>query len=150
DGTTLEIIVDGCLTQFSDVEVNLMISMSLAANRPINWNVMGVSANNRARHEHQLMAGTRAKQAGARIMALTMPILGGLKMSFLDYCALNSLPGWGAILALPVAERIRTMADPASRKKMRQSAEAVTGALSSLIRWGCYEVGDTFSAKNAG
>jgi len=149
-GTTLEIIVDGCLTQFSDVEINLMISMSLAANRPINWNVMGVSAANRARHEHQLMAGSRAKQAGARIVALTMPILGGLKMSFLDYCALNSLPGWGPILELPVDERIAALADSATRKRMRQSAESVTGALASLYRWGRYEIGETFSPRNAG
>ncbi|MBI3782279.1 MAG: D-aminoacylase [Deltaproteobacteria bacterium] len=149
-GTTLEIIVDGCLTQFSDTEVNLMIAMSRAADRPVNWNVMGISASNRSRFEHQLNAGTRAKQAGARIVALTMPMLGGLKMSFLDYCALNSLPGWGPILALPVPERIRALADPATRKRMRVSAESATGALASLYRWGAYEIGETFAPQNAG
>jgi len=149
-GTTLELIVDGCLTQFSDVEVNLMISMSLAAQRSINWNVMGVGVSSRARYEHQLMAGTRARQAGARIVALTMPMLGGLKMSFLDYCALNSLPGWGAILSRPPAERLRALADPSTRAGMRRSAEAATGALSSLSRWGAYEIGETWAAANAG
>jgi N-acyl-D-aspartate/D-glutamate deacylase len=149
-GTTLELIVDGCLTQFSDVEINLMISMSLAAGRPLNWNVMGVSAANRARHEHQLIAGARAKQAGARIVALTMPMLGGLKMSFLDYCALNSLPGWGPILALPAPERLRALADHGTRAQMRRSAEAATGALASLARWGCYEIGETFAAAHQG
>jgi N-acyl-D-aspartate/D-glutamate deacylase len=149
EGTTLELIVDGCLTQFSDTEVNLMIALSRAANRPVNWNVMGVSASNRGRHEHQLAAGTRAKQAGARIVALTMPILGGLKMSFLDYCALNSLPGWGPILALPIAERLRALRDTATRQKMRTSAEAATGALSSLSRWGAYEIGETYAPQNA-
>ena len=149
-GTTLELIVDGCLTQFGDAEINLMIAMSHAANRPVNWNVMGISASNRGRHEHQLAAGTRAKHAGARIVALTMPMLGGLKMSFLDYCALNSLPGWGAILALPVSGRLRALADPATRRKMRAGAEGVTGALASLSRWGAYEIGETFAPQNQG
>ena len=149
-GTTLEIIVDGCLTQFGDAEINLMIAMSRAANRPVNWNVMQVSAANRGRHEHQLAAGTRAKRAGARIMALTMPILGGLKMSFLDYCALNSLPGWGPILDLPVTERVRALSDPSTRRTMRASAESVTGALASLPRWGAYEIGETFAPANHG
>jgi len=149
-GTTLELIVDGCLTQFGDAEVNLMIAMSRAANRPVNWNVMGISAANRGRYEHQLGAGTRAKRAGARIVALTMPMLGGVKMSFLDYCALNSLPGWGSVLDLPLADRIRALSDPATRRTMRTSAEAVTGALASLPRWGAYEIGETFAPQNDG
>jgi N-acyl-D-aspartate/D-glutamate deacylase len=149
-GTTLELIVDGCMTQFGDAEVNLMIAMSRAANRPVNWNVMQVSAANRGRHEHQLAAGTRAKRAGARIVALTMPMLGGVKMSFLDYCALNLLPGWAAILDRPIPERLRALADPATRRKMRTSAEAVTGALVSLQRWGAYEIGETYAPQNEG
>jgi len=149
-GTTLELILDGCLTQFSDTEVNLMIAMSRAARRPLNWNVLGVSAANRGRHEHQLAAGTRALREGARIVALTLPILGGLKMSFLDHCALHSLPGWGAILELPVPQRLQALRDPEVRRRMRTSAETVTGALSSLTRWGAYEIGDTFAAQNQG
>lgn len=147
-GTTLEMIVDGCLTQFSDTEVNLMIALSCAARRPLNWNVLGVSAANRARHEHQLEAGSRAQRMGARIVALTMPILGGLKMSFLEHCALHSLPGWGPILSLPVWERIQALEDPSTRQKMRASAEATTGALASLTRWGAYEIGETFAPQN--
>ncbi|GIW44588.1 MAG: amidohydrolase [Candidatus Binatia bacterium] len=149
-GTTLEMIVDGCLTQFSDTEVNLMVALSRAARRPVNWNVLGISAANRARHEHQLRAGTRAQSQGARIVALTMPILGGLKMSFLDHCALNSLPGWGPVLALPVPARLQALRAPDTRRKLRASAETVTGALASLVRWGAYEIGDTFAPENQG
>ncbi len=149
-GTTLELIVDGCLTRLNDTEVNLMIAMSRTAQRPLNWNVLGVSAANRDRHEHQLEAGTRAQKQGARVVALTMPILGGLKMSFLDHCALNSLPGWGAVLASPVPERLQALRDPEMRRKLRASAESVTGALASLVRWGAYEIGDTFAPENAG
>src|SRR5204863_7598987 len=38
-GTTLEGIVQGCLDQFSDDEIELLGQVSAAANRPLNWNV---------------------------------------------------------------------------------------------------------------
>jgi N-acyl-D-aspartate/D-glutamate deacylase len=149
-GTTLEFIIDGCLNQFQDGEIGLMIAMSLAANRPLNWNVMQVSALNRARHEHQLSAGTKAKAAGAKIVALTMPTLVGLKMSFLDYCALNSIPEWGPILSLPVPERIAKLKDPAVRERMREGGRrpeaGVFGALSKGER---FLVGETVAPENA-
>lgn len=150
EGTTLEFITDGCLDRFSDTEIDLMVSMSLAARRPLNWNVMGVSASNPSRHEHQLSAGTRAKDAGAKIVALTMPMLGGLKMSFRDYCALHSLPGFKEILTLPVSGRIQALRDAETRAWARQKAATVTGALAALARWGRYEIGETFSAENRG
>ena len=149
-GTTLEFIIDGCLNQFQDSEIGLMIAMSLAANRPLNWNVMQVSALRRERHEHQLSAGTRAKAAGAKIVALTMPTLGGLKMSFLDYCALNSIPEWGPILKLPVPERIRALSDPAVRQRMREGgARPEAGVFGALAKGERYEIGETFAPQNA-
>ena len=149
-GTTLEFIIDGCLNQFKDSEIGLMIAMSLAANRPLNWNVMQVSALNREKHEHQLSAGTKAKAAGAKIVALTMPTLGGLKMSFLDYCALNSIPEWGPILKLPVPERIRMLRDPAVRKRMWEGGRRPeAGVFGGLAKGERYEIGETFAPENA-
>jgi N-acyl-D-aspartate/D-glutamate deacylase len=148
-GTTLEFIIDGCLNQFKDSEIGLMIAMSLAANRPLNWNVMQVSALNRDRHEHQLSAGTKAKAAGAKIVALTMPTLGGLKMSFLDYCALNSIPEWGPILRLPVPERIAALRDPATRQRMREGGKRPdAGVFGALAKGERYEIGETFAPEN--
>jgi len=149
-GTTLEFIIDGCLNQFQDSEIGLMIAMSLAANRPLNWNVMQVSATNRARHEHQLSAGTKAKAAGAKIVALTMPTLVGLKMSFLDYCALNSIPEWGPILALPVPERIKMLKDPKVRERMREGGRRPeAGVFGGLSKGERFQVGETFAPENA-
>ena len=54
EGTTLELIIDGCLKGFSDAEVDLMTRMSLEAQRPLNWNVLTVDARDRERCEHQL------------------------------------------------------------------------------------------------
>jgi N-acyl-D-aspartate/D-glutamate deacylase len=149
-GTTLEFIIDGCLNQFQDSEIGLMIAMSLAANRPLNWNVMQVSATNRARHEHQLSAGSKAKAAGARIVALTMPTLVGLKMSFLEHCALNSIPEWGPILALPVPERIAMLRDPKVRERMREGGRRPeAGVFGALAKGERFLIGETFAPENA-
>ncbi len=48
DGTTLELILAGCINGFSEEEVDLMATLSLLANRPANWNVLGVSSLNPA------------------------------------------------------------------------------------------------------
>src|SRR5207247_1199495 len=74
DGTTLEGIVQGCLDKFSDDEIELLTAMSAAARRPINWNVLTVDAAAPDRVPRQLSAADRAREAGARIVALTMPV----------------------------------------------------------------------------
>ncbi len=150
-GTTLEVILDGCLAHFSDTETDLMIDMSLAANRPINWNVMQANAKDPSRHEHQLAAGTRARERGARIVALTMPTIGGLKMSFLTYCALHLIPGWETVMKLPPAERCARLRDPAVREELERLArDPKAGILTGLSRWGKYIIGETFAPDNAG
>ncbi|MEJ7585906.1 MAG: amidohydrolase family protein, partial [Acidimicrobiales bacterium] len=75
DGTTLEGIVDGCLDQFADDEIDLLVAMSVTAGRAINWNVLTVDSRVPERIPRQLSAGDRAAAAGGRIVALTMPVL---------------------------------------------------------------------------
>src|SRR3954453_8873025 len=80
-GTQLELIIAGCLNGFSDDDVDLMTSMSLAADRPLNWNVLGVAAG--GMHETHLERGTRAAARGARVVALTLPKGVQIRLSFL-------------------------------------------------------------------
>lgn len=151
EGTTLEMITDGCLARFSDEEVELMTNMSLQAQRPLNWNLLGIDASDRDRYHHQLGASKRAAAKGAKVIALTMPINVPNTMSFLTYCALQLLPGWKNILRLPVPERIEKLRDPSTRTWMMEQAQRPeAGTLSALARWESYTIGDTFSPLNAG
>src|SRR5581483_3328819 len=61
-GTTLEAIIPGCLNGFTDDDIDLLTGMSVAAERPLNWNVMGVSAANPSGHERQLRASDVAAE----------------------------------------------------------------------------------------
>jgi N-acyl-D-aspartate/D-glutamate deacylase len=150
-GTTLEAITDGCLNGFSDEEVDLFTRMSLAAQRPLNWNVLTIDAGDPSRTEHQLQASSRAAEAGGRLVALTMPILVGMNMSFATYCALFLIPGWRDVLDLPIPERMAKLRDPDVRRRLDERAHSDdAGVLRRLAGWGRYTIGDTFSAANDG
>ena len=151
EGTTLEFASDGCLDGFGDDEVQFMIRFSKAGNRPLNWNVLTVDSHAPERYRNQLKAMDDAAAAGARVVALTMPVIVGMNMSFLTYCALNMMPDWGDILGLPVPERIEKLKDPETRRFMEaRAASPDAGVFARLTGWDTYVIGDTFSEENEG
>jgi N-acyl-D-aspartate/D-glutamate deacylase len=152
EGTTLEGIVSGCLDKFSEDEVDLLTAMSAAARRPINWNVLTVDKSAvKDRIPHQLQASSYAEKNGARIIALTMPVVVPMNMSLRTFCALFLIPGWADVLSLPIPERMAKLQDPAVRQDLLDKANAPgTGVLGRLANFKRYVVGDTFSPENAG
>lgn len=78
-GTTLELIPGSFqrIEGFSDDDVELMIAMSLAADRPVNWNLLKVSARRPERHEAQLAVSDVARRRGAEIVASPCPTSSG-------------------------------------------------------------------------
>jgi N-acyl-D-aspartate/D-glutamate deacylase len=151
EGTQIEAIVAGCLDQFSDAEIDLFVELSATAGRPLNWNVLTIDAAVPERVPRQLVASERARKAGGRVVALTMPILTPMNMSLGTFCALNLIPGWGPILGLPVPERIAKLRDPSVRAEMLRRAESKeAGVFRRLVNFGRYVIGDTYSAANEG
>jgi N-acyl-D-aspartate/D-glutamate deacylase len=151
EGTTLEYITSGCLDAFSDEEVDLMVAMSVTAGRPLNWNLLTVDGRAPDKMEHQLAASSAAAKAGGRIVALTMPTLVPMNMSFRNHCALFLIPGWGEVMGLPVPERIAKLRDPEVRRMLDDRAHAKeAGVFRRLAGWGNYVIGDTYSEANRG
>ena len=151
EGTTLEYITNGCLDNFTPEEVELMTAMSVTARRPLNWNVLTVDARSAERIEHQLSASSAAAEAGGRIVALTMPTLVPMNMSFRTHCALFLIPGWGEVMGLPEADRMKQLADPAVRAMLDERARSKeAGVFRGLSHWGTYVIGDTYTPANDG
>jgi len=151
EGTTLEYVTDGCLRGFRPDEVELMAQMTLAARRPLNWNVLTVDSKEPERYRDQLAANEHAAAQGGRAVALTMPVLVEMNMSFLNYCALFMLPDWSEVMSLPVPERMAKLRDPAVREHLRTRASSPdAGVFARLTGWGRYMIGDTYSAANEG
>jgi N-acyl-D-aspartate/D-glutamate deacylase len=80
-----------------------------------------------------------------------MPVIVPMNMSFLNYCALNLMPGWGPILDAPVRERMEQLRDISTRRMMVERANSdEAGMFRRLADFPNYVIGDTFSAANDG
>ncbi|GBE64997.1 amidohydrolase [Mycobacterium sp. MFM001] len=149
-GTTLEAIIPGCLSGFTDDDIALLTDMSRAADRPLNWNVLGVSAANPAGHKHQLRASDVAAERGGRVVALTLPHAMKIRLSFLTGFVLDGLPGWRDTMHLPVPDRLKALADPEVRRRLDAGAQSEeAGILRGLSQWERLIIVETFAPENA-
>ena len=151
EGTFLEGAFEGGLDKFSDDEIDLVAAMSAAAGRSINWNVLTVDSAAPDRVPRQLEAADAAAAQGGRVVALTMPVLVPMNMSFGTFCALWLMPGWGEVMRLPPADKRARLADPEVRRALEaQSHSEAAGVFRRLAGWDRYVIGDTYSAANEG
>jgi N-acyl-D-aspartate/D-glutamate deacylase len=150
-GTTLEYITDGCLDAFSDKEIDLMVAMTTTARRPLNWNLLTVDSRTPEKTARQLEASAIAAAAGGKIVALTMPTLVPMNMSFRTHCALFLIPGWGDVMGLPPEQRMEQLRDPGVRARLDEAAHSeAAGVFRRLSNWSNYIIGDTYAPENQG
>jgi N-acyl-D-aspartate/D-glutamate deacylase len=147
-GTTLEFIPT--VGKFSEADQDLMASMSLAANRPLNWNVLGVASFAPKASEAQLAASDYAAARGAKVIALTPSQVMKLRINLATGFIFDALPGWAPVLGLPLPERMRALRDPAVREQLQKGASSeAAGAFRAIAAWENMTVEETFEARNA-
>ena len=147
-GTTIEMIVPGCINGFTEHEVELLTRISLLSGRPVNWNVLAVTAGNAEGTAHQLEASDAATDAGARVVALTLPHTMSLRLSFEHGAILDGLPGWREFFATSIDERIRALSDPEVRRAMDERAQSEeAGVLRFLAGWWRLVIAETFAPE---
>src|SRR5690606_27050132 len=129
----------------------LFASMSAAARRPLNWNVLTVDSREPGRIPRQLSAADVAAERGGRIVALTLPVQVPMNMSFLNHCGLFLIPGWGEVLTLPVPERMARLSDPETQAFLQERASSPeAGVFRRLADFPNYIIGDTYASANEG
>jgi N-acyl-D-aspartate/D-glutamate deacylase len=144
-GTTLEFIP--CVGLLEEFAPDILTKMSLAANRPVNWNVLFVGKGSEATTEHNLAASTYAEQHGARVLALTVPFSPSPRICFDNGFLLDTIPGWEKPMALPHDDKKAMLASPDGRRVLREAAEQpTTGFVVTL--WGIYVINETFAPEN--
>jgi len=147
-GTTLEFIPT--VGTFSEAQQDLMASMSLAANRPLNWNVLGVASYAPKASEAQLAASDYAAARGAKVIALTPSQVMKLRINLATGFIFDALPGWAAVLGLPLPERMRALRDPAVREQLHKGATSeAAGAMRAIAVWENVTIEETFDPRNA-
>ena len=151
EGTLLSGIFEGGSHGWSEFELNHLTRMSATANRVLNWNLMVVDASEPERARQQLGLSHLARARGGRIIALLMPVIVPMNMSFGNYCGLFLIPGWRETMALPPAARMAALADPDTRRRLLATATSPkAGMFRRLSDFAGYVIGDSYSAANAG
>src|SRR2546421_3554921 len=148
-GTTLEYIPT--VGAFEEEHMDLMASLSLAANRPLNWNLLAVGSNDPEGPANQLRASDYAAERGARVVALAVADPVEVRLTFLSGFILEALPGWSSTMSLPPAEKMKALSDPDERRRLRDGAASPdAGMLRAMANWKTMRIAETFSPDNDG
>jgi N-acyl-D-aspartate/D-glutamate deacylase len=140
DGTSLELVPLASAGPFPDDTRRLMIEMSRRAQRTLDWNIVHAHAKSAEEVEGKLSLSDDAAAAGAKVVALLMPIPLGLRLNLASGFVLDMLPGWDKLMALPAPEKLAMFSDPAGRAHMRELAAT---SRSPFARWDRYLVYET-------
>jgi N-acyl-D-aspartate/D-glutamate deacylase len=136
DGTTLEFIPS--VGEIPADRMQLMTDMALAAGRTLNWNLLG-SLSPVEIYEQQLAASDLAAEAGARVVALSLPDVMRLRASNM----LGDLPVFKDVMALDDAQRRAALADPDTRRRLGETvAKAASRGLTALGDFNLIEVAE--------
>jgi N-acyl-D-aspartate/D-glutamate deacylase len=147
DGTSLEFIpMVG--PRFESWAVDLMADMSVAAQRQLNWNVMNVSAANLTDCLAKLEASDVARAKGGKVVALTVPMNFGVRLSFRSGFVLDAMPEWESVMLLPLDEKLRVFRDPAARARLNELAQSPSNPLQTLANWGSKVIFDVVAPEN--
>jgi N-acyl-D-aspartate/D-glutamate deacylase len=134
EGTTLEFIPG--MGEISPASAQLMADMSLAGNRPLNWNLLG-NLSPTPIYEQQLAASDVASAQGAMVVALTLPDLMRLRSDQI----FASLPEWKEFMARSVPERVVAGQDPDVRRRLKMAAAAIAErGLGAAASWDLIEI----------
>jgi N-acyl-D-aspartate/D-glutamate deacylase len=148
EGTSLEFLPKR-VDRFDDAELDMIVTMSSRAARPLNWNVIRITEKNHDEIEHVLGVGEHARRNGAKVVALNMPIPSRARFSFLTGFVLDALPGWGDVLAEPPEQRLRALREPAVRERLAAGAAQARGGLAEIAEFHNRVISQTFTAAAA-
>jgi N-acyl-D-aspartate/D-glutamate deacylase len=149
-GTGLEFLPG---TDFEPGIPELITELSLAAQRPVNWNAVAITGRPDAaeKAESQLAVTDYARSRGGEVIALTIPCTPEVYMNFKMGFVFDSLPGiWREIFKWPLAERRERLREPELRQKMAADAATVPEQSMMLFvsRLGNYRVVSVKSPQN--
>ncbi len=144
-GTTLEFIPT--IGLFEEHDMDLMTRMSLAANRPLNWNVLQVNSRSGEITANKLSASDYAAERGARVLALTIPDSIRTRISFRTGFLLDVLNGWAKPMALPPDEKLALLADPDRRRELNEMAQQTEGPSRGIAYWQIFTVAEVFTPE---
>ena len=144
EGTTIEFLPG---VGWGEAEANYMADLSLAANRPVNWNVLVPNAANIGHAEQQLAATDIARARGAEVLALTVPQPMTIRINLHAGFVFDAIYNWARLFRMPIDERIKYLKSPANRKLLLEDSQNPASPMSMLARWELFTVDQVQSPK---
>lgn len=132
EGTTVEFLPG---VGWGEDEANYMADISLAANRPVNWNVLVPNAANIQHAEQQLAATDIARKRGAEVLALTVPQPMTIRINLDSGFVFDALYNWAPFFKLSKEEKIAFLSDPEKRKQFGEDAQNPESPMHMLANW---------------
>ena len=129
------------IERFDDEVYQLLTDMSVAADRPLNWNVIFANARQADVIQEKLRASDFAAQQGGRVIALTAPMPAESRLSFESGFLLDTLHGWSEPMALSNEEKLALLSDPERRSELNENAQKPS-AFRGVARWERLTVGE--------
>tara|TARA_B100000902_G_scaffold368635_1_gene392137 strand:+ start:1517 stop:3226 length:1710 start_codon:yes stop_codon:yes gene_type:complete len=129
------------IERFDNEVYQLLTDMSVAADRPLNWNVIFVNARQAELIEEKLQASDFAAEQGGRVIALTAPMPAESRLCFESGFLLDTLHGWAEPMALSGDEKLELLSDPERRNKLNEDAQKPS-AFRGVARWERLTVGE--------
>jgi N-acyl-D-aspartate/D-glutamate deacylase len=129
------------IERFDNEVYQLLTDMSVAADKPLNWNVIFVNARQAELIEEKLQASNFAAQQGGRVIALTAPMPAESRLCFESGFLLDTLHGWTEPMALSSDEKLALLSDPDRRNKLNEDAQKPS-AFRGVARWERLTVGE--------
>ena len=129
------------IERFDDEVYQLLTDMSVAADRPLNWNVIFANARQADVIQEKLRASDFAAEQGGRVIALTAPMPAESRLSFESGFLLDTLHGWSEPMALSNEEKLALLSDPERRNELNENAQKPS-AFRGVARWERLTVGE--------
>ena len=148
EGTSLELL-PGTATAFSKPTLELMIGMSLAAGRALNWNVLAANSRMPGVFQAQLAACGTAAARGARLVPLVTAQVNTIWVNFVSGFVLEAYPGWEALMQMSLDARKKALADPAMRRRLDESAHSeAAGRRALTAHWADWAFAEIHNPEN--
>ena len=146
DGTSLEFIPTH--GPFDREVAELLVGMSLAAQRPLNWNIMIVTAATLSAWLDKLEVSSEARRRGAKVVGLVAADIPDARLNFASGNVLDALPGWAGAMALPLDDKLALLSNPERRRHLH-ARSLEDSPMRHFAAWDAMVVVETFSPATA-
>ena len=146
EGTSLEFLPLGGPEPFTPEVAELMVEMSVAARRPVNWNVMSVTEASLGTWQAKLDVSDEAATRGGRVVALATPETPPVRYTMRGGTSIDALPGWSEVMALPHDEKLRQLRDPATRRRLDEMGRSPS-RMRHMAEWATKVITETFTPE---